>query len=60
MRIILITQDEPFYLKENLKYLLKILPKNTKIIGCIISKVSYSEKKNPFLKKHLKLLTFLE
>ena len=54
MRIILITQDEPFYLKENLKYLLKILPKNTKIIGCIISKVSPFGKKESFFKKAFK------
>lgn len=54
MRIIIITQDEPFYLKENLTYLLSLLPSECKIVGCIVSDVSPFGKKNSFFKKALK------
>ena len=54
MRIIIITQDEPFYLKENLSYLFKLLPDDVKIVGCIISDVSPFGKKESFYKKALK------
>ena len=54
MKIVLITQDEPFYLQSNLSYLLKILPKNSEVVGCVLSKVSPFGKKESFLKKALK------
>ena len=56
MKLILITQDEPFYLKENLKYLLEILPNKTNVVGCIVSKVSPYGKKESFSNKAFKTL----
>ena len=54
MKIIIITQNEPFYLKENLAYLLTLLPSKFKIIGCIVSDVSPFGKKDSFFKKAFK------
>lgn len=51
MRIIIITQNEPFYLAENLRYLIKILPKHSKIVACVVTDVSPFGKKESFLKK---------
>lgn len=51
MRIIIITQDDPFYLRDNLKYLLEILPKHSKIVGCIVNDVSPFGKKETFYGK---------
>lgn len=51
MRIVIITQDEPFYLAENLKYLIKILPEHSKIVGCVVNDVSPFGKKETFLEK---------
>lgn len=56
MRIIIITQNEPFYLAENLKYLFSILPKHSKIIGCVVNNVSPFGKKESFVKKSSKTL----
>tara|TARA_B100000963_G_scaffold33549_1_gene24911 strand:- start:989 stop:1750 length:762 start_codon:yes stop_codon:yes gene_type:complete len=56
MRIILITQDEPFFLQESIKRLLKHLPKNTDIVGCVVSDVSPFGKKESFLIKAIKTL----
>ena len=53
MRIIIITQDEPFYLKENLVYLLSLLPSECKIVGCVVSDVSPFGKKESFVKKQI-------
>ena len=38
MNVIIITQNDPFYLSENLEYDIKIVPKPSKIIGCVIFK----------------------
>lgn len=54
MKIIIITQNEPFYLKENISYLLSILPLECKIIGCIVSDVSPFGKRESFLNKMYK------
>ena len=54
MRIIIITQDEPFYLIQNLKYLVEILPKHSKIVGCVVADVSPFGKKESFLTKAIK------
>lgn len=56
MKIIIITQNEPFFLKDNLIYLFSILPKNVKIVGCVVSQVSPYGKKESFLKKCWKTL----
>jgi methionyl-tRNA formyltransferase len=54
MRLIVITQNEPFYLKSNLEYLISILPKEHKIVGCIVNSVSPFGKKETFLEKAIK------
>ena len=51
MRIVIITQNEPFYLAENLNYLIDILPKHSEIVGCVVADVSPFGKKESFLKK---------
>lgn len=56
MNLILITQNEPFYLKSNIEYLIKNLPKDCKIVGCIVSDVSPFGKKESFLQKALNTL----
>ena len=51
MRIVIITQNEPFYLAENLRYLINILPVHSKIVGCVVNDVSPFGKKETFFKK---------
>ena len=51
MKIVIITQNEPFYLADNLRYLIKILPKHSKIVGCVVNDVSPFGKKETFLQK---------
>lgn len=54
MNIVIITQDEPFYLAENLEYLIQNLPPHSKIVGCVVNDVSPFGKKETFLQKALK------
>lgn len=54
MNIIIITQDDPFYLAKNIDYLIKNLPYNSVITGCVITSVSPFGKKESFVKKALK------
>jgi len=54
MRIIIITQNEPFYLKSNLEYLTKILPDESEIVGCVLNTASPFGKKETFIEKILK------
>jgi methionyl-tRNA formyltransferase len=51
MRIVIITQDDPFYLPGNLDFLLSNLPDGTRVVGCVVSKVSPFGKKESFLAK---------
>lgn len=51
MRIIIITQNEPFYLAKNLSYLIERLPSAAEIVGCIVSDVSPFGKKESILTK---------
>lgn len=51
MNIVIITQDEPFYLAENLEYLIEKLPAHSKIVGCVVNDVSPFGKKETFLQK---------
>ena len=51
MRIIIITQDDPFVLANNLRYLVKILPKHSKIVGCVVNDASPFGKKETFVQK---------
>lgn len=40
MNIVLITQKDPFYLAENIKYLLQKMPEHSKVVGCIVFDVA--------------------
>lgn len=51
MRIVIITQNEPFYLTESLRYLLKILPNHSEVVGCVVADVSPFGKKESFFTK---------
>ena len=51
MRIIIITQDEPFYLAKNFNYLVEILPGHSEIVACIVNDASPFGKKETFLQK---------
>ena len=56
MRIVIITQNEPFFLVENLKYLIDILPNHSQIVGCIVTDVSPFGKKESFRLKAINTL----
>ena len=51
MKILIITQNEPFFLAENLRYLIKILPKHSQIIGAVVTSPSPFGKKESFIDK---------
>ena len=51
MKIVIITQDDPFYLAKNLKYLINRLPSYVTVVGCVVGDVSpFGKKENIFLK----------
>jgi methionyl-tRNA formyltransferase len=54
MRIIIITQNEPFYLVDNLIYLIKSLPVHSEIVGCVVNDASPFGKKETFFQKAIK------
>lgn len=54
MNILIITQDDPFYLGKNLTYLFKNLPSHSKVVGCVVTNVSPFGKKESFLQKAVK------
>jgi methionyl-tRNA formyltransferase len=54
MNIIIITQDEPFYLAETFNYLLQNLSNNIKVVGCVLTAASPFGKTESFGKKLLK------
>ncbi len=56
MKIIIITQDDPFYLGKNLAYLFDNMPKHSEVVGCVVSNVSPFGKKETFSQKVLKTL----
>jgi methionyl-tRNA formyltransferase len=51
MRIVLLTQDDPFYLAKNIDYLVKNLPKHSQIVGTVVFDVSPFGKKESFMDK---------
>lgn len=51
MRIVLLTQDEPFYLAQNIDYLVNNLPKGAQIVSAVLFDVSPFGKKESFLDK---------
>ena len=57
MKIILITQNEPFFLAKNLRYLCKILPKGVTIEGVILYEPSPFGKKESLIQKSIKTIS---
>jgi len=51
MRLLIITQDDPFFLAKNLKYLIPRLPEGTVLLGTILFDVSPFGKRESFYKK---------
>jgi methionyl-tRNA formyltransferase len=51
MRIILLTQDDPFYLAKNIDYLAKNLPEHSQIVGTVVFDVSPFGKRESFFDK---------
>jgi methionyl-tRNA formyltransferase len=51
MNIVIITQDDPFYLYDNFEYLLKVLPSHSTITACVVNDVSPFGKKETFFQK---------
>ena len=49
MNLVIITQNDPFYLASNLDYLLRSIPKGVRISGCVLFESSpFGEKKTFF------------
>ena len=53
MRVALITQDDPFFLAENIDYLIRQLPQDAELVACILFEVSAFGKKTSFVKQAL-------
>jgi len=51
MNIIILTQNEPFFLAKNISYLIKNLPDKHKIIACVVFDVSPFGKQETFIQK---------
>ena len=51
MRIVLLTQDEPFYLAENIDYLVSNLPSHAEIVACCLFEASPFGKKETYIGK---------
>jgi len=56
LKIIIITQNEPFFLKDNFSYLITLLNNDIEIAGVIVNDVSPFGKKESFLKKSIRTL----
>ncbi len=54
MKVTLITQDDPFYLAENLDYLIRNFPGHSRVVSCVVLGVSPFGKRESFLQKALK------
>lgn len=54
MNIILITQNDPFYLSKQIDYLIKNKPSDICIIGCVVFDLSPFGKKETIVNKALK------
>jgi methionyl-tRNA formyltransferase len=51
MRIIILTQDDPFFLAKNIDFLLKNMPNYAKVVGTVVFDVSPFGKRESFLEK---------
>ncbi|MFH0733174.1 MAG: formyltransferase family protein [bacterium] len=56
MNIIILTQSDPFYLAENIEYLITNLPSHSKLVGCVVFDVSPFGKSESFYQKALKTI----
>lgn len=54
MRIIILTQSDPFYLGKNIEYLLANLPVQAQVVSTVVFDVSPFGKKESFIKKALR------
>lgn len=54
MNILILTQDDPFYLAQQLNYLLDHIPEGAKVTGCVVFDVSPFGKKESMVDKALK------
>ncbi|WP_421775350.1 methionyl-tRNA formyltransferase [Gracilimonas sp.] len=54
MNILILTQDDPFYLAQQLDYLLERVPEGANIVGCVVFDVSPFGKKESIIEKALK------
>ena len=51
MRIILLTQDDPFYLAQNIDFLIQNLPKHSEVVATVVFEVSPFGKRESFIEK---------
>lgn len=51
LNIVILTQDEPFFLAENIDYLLSLLPPEIRVAGCVLFEASPFGKKESFVSK---------
>ena len=51
MRIILLTQNDPFYLAQNIDYLIRKLPKHSEVVATVVFEVSPFGKRETFSEK---------
>lgn len=54
MKILILTQDDPFYLAKQLDYLFSMLPDDITVAGCVLFDVSPFGKKESIIQKALK------
>lgn len=54
MNILILTQDDPFYLAQQLDYLFDHIPAGAKVVGCVVFDVSPFGKKESIVEKALK------
>jgi methionyl-tRNA formyltransferase len=54
MRVVILTQDDPFYLGKNINYLLENLPNSIQVVGTVLFDVSPFGKRETFTEKMLK------
>lgn len=56
MRIVIITQNEPFFLSESLNYLFQHIPRSSTIVGCVLLSPFPFSQGNSFFQKAVKTL----
>ena len=51
MRLVLLTQDDPFFLAENINYLISQLPEHSEIVACVLFEVGAFGKRKSLLEQ---------